>query len=124
LPATVPHPEAARNAGRAALLVHALTVAPELLLPATEDWLHQPYRATAVPASARLIARLRDFGLPAVLSGAGPAVLVVQVAGDRHRVGELAGPRWEVRPVAVDGGARVTPFRRPGPGRTGAAISR
>ena len=75
LPATVPHADAARNAGRAALLVHALTAAPELLLPATEDRLHQNYRAPGAPATAALVATLREAGIPAVVSGAGPSVL-------------------------------------------------
>ncbi|HVC73396.1 MAG TPA: homoserine kinase, partial [Mycobacteriales bacterium] len=37
LPETVPHADAARNAGRSALLVHALSADPGLLLAATED---------------------------------------------------------------------------------------
>lgn len=82
LPAAVPHGDAAANAGRAALLVHALTSAPELLLPATEDRLHQSYRAATMPDSAVLIERLRAAGLPAVLSGAGPTVLTFLDAGD------------------------------------------
>ena len=41
------------NAGRAALLVDALTAGPDLLLPATEDRLHQEYRAPAMPRDAR-----------------------------------------------------------------------
>ena len=41
LPAAVPHADAARNAGRAALLVAALTARPDALLDATEDKLHQ-----------------------------------------------------------------------------------
>lgn len=77
LPDTVPHRDAAVNAGRAALLVAALTSVPEALLPATEDRLHQPYRAHAMPESAQLIARLRSEGHPAVLSGAGPTVLAL-----------------------------------------------
>ena len=51
LPADVPHGDAAFTAGRAALLVHALTKAPRLLLAATEDRLHQPYRRSAYPAT-------------------------------------------------------------------------
>lgn len=82
LPAAVPHGDAAANAGRAALLVHALTAAPELLLPATEDRLHQSYRAATMPDSAVLIDRLRTAGVPAMLSGAGPTVLAFFDAGD------------------------------------------
>ena len=77
LPPTVPHADAAHTAGRAALLVHALTRAPELLLDATEDRLHQDYRAPATPATAALVRRLRRAGVAAVVSGAGPAVLAL-----------------------------------------------
>ena len=77
LPERVPHADAAFNAGRAALLVEALTRRPDLLLPATEDRLHQGYRAEAMGESARLLARLRAAGVPAVVSGAGPTVLAV-----------------------------------------------
>jgi homoserine kinase len=77
LPEAVPHRDAAANAGRAALLVHALTAAPELLFAATEDRLHQRYRAPGRPATAVLTGRLRDAGVAAVVSGAGPAVLAL-----------------------------------------------
>jgi len=77
LPATVPHADAAHAAGRAALLVAALTRDPEWLLAATEDRLHQPYRAAGAPATASLLARLRAAGVPAVVSGAGPSVLAL-----------------------------------------------
>jgi homoserine kinase len=99
LPAQVPHADAAANSARAALLVAALTSQPDLLMDATEDFLHQGYRAAAMPATARLIAALRTARLPAVVSGAGPSVLVLTVAGgpgagqvDRgRRRGGLAG---------------------------------
>jgi homoserine kinase len=77
LPATVPHTDAAHAAGRAALLTHALTAAPDLLFAATEDKLHQAYRASGMPASATLLQRLRDVGVAAVISGAGPSVLAL-----------------------------------------------
>ena len=118
LPATVPHHDAAVNAGRTALLVEALTRRPELLLPATEDRLHQPYRASAMPPSARLMAALRARGLPAMISGAGPTVLVL--AGDRDQaqeteraLAELVAPgadsvSWRVLRLRVDGqGAKL-----------------
>jgi homoserine kinase len=81
LPDQVPHADAARNAGRAALLVAALTARPEALLDATEDWLHQDYRASAMPATHDLLRRLRAAGIPAVVSGAGPSVLAFLVDG-------------------------------------------
>jgi homoserine kinase len=77
LPASVPHADAAFNAGRAALLVAALAGAPERLLAATEDRLHQDYRAAMLPAASAMVARLREQGLAAVVSGAGPSVLVI-----------------------------------------------
>ena len=75
LPARVPHADAASNAGRAALLVAALQGRPELLMAATEDLLHQPYRAEAMPQSYELVQELRSVEIPAVISGAGPTVL-------------------------------------------------
>jgi homoserine kinase len=77
LPATVPHGDAAANAGRAALLVAALGHAPQRLLRATEDLLHQGYRRPAMPDSLALVDRLRSDGHAAVVSGAGPTVLVL-----------------------------------------------
>jgi homoserine kinase len=77
LPNVVPHADAAANAGRAALLVAALGGRPELLMTATEDRLHQDYRESAMPESLALMHKLRGSGLPAVVSGAGPTVLVL-----------------------------------------------
>jgi homoserine kinase len=77
LPATVSHADAAINAGRAALLVAALTATPNELLAATEDRLHQPYRLPGLPEGAALVAALRDAGIAAVLSGSGPTVMAI-----------------------------------------------
>jgi homoserine kinase len=79
LPAQVPHRDAVFNAARSALLVHALTTEPELLLEATDDRLHQPYRAASMPETARLVASLREAGIAAFVSGAGPSVLALPV---------------------------------------------
>jgi homoserine kinase len=81
LPGKVPHADAACNAGRAALLVAALTARPQALLDATEDRLHQDYRAPAMPATHGLVRRLRAAGIPAVVSGAGPSVLAFLTDG-------------------------------------------
>jgi homoserine kinase len=104
LPATVPHADAARNAGRAALLVHALTTDPGLLLPATEDRLHQDYRAAGMPQSAALLADLRAAGVAAVISGAGPSVLALTEPPAEFR----PGMGWTVKSLSIDGtGAQV-----------------
>ena len=102
LPETVPHADASANAARAALLVHALTAAPDLLLAATEDRLHQPYRATAMPRSASLVARLRADGIPAVISGAGPTVLAFPPGLSVEDLGSYAGKSFEVLALDVD----------------------
>ncbi|MDO5645404.1 MAG: homoserine kinase [Dermabacter sp.] len=76
LPAEVPFASAVFNISRTALLVHALTSDVSLLMDATEDALHQEARGSAMPESAELVARLREHGIPAVISGAGPTVLI------------------------------------------------
>lgn len=77
LPPTVPHRDAAFNAGRAALAVVALERRPDLLFAATEDRLHQGYRAPALPMTTRWVERLRAAGFAATVSGAGPTVLAL-----------------------------------------------
>lgn len=77
LPENVSHADASFNVSRVALLVVALTERPDLLLEATADRLHQPARAAAMPPSAEYIAILRRYGIAAVLSGAGPAVIAL-----------------------------------------------
>jgi homoserine kinase len=135
LPASVPHGDAARNAGRAALLIAALTdrtalTSPGALLDATEDWLHQDYRAPAMPLSRELRSRLRDAGIPAVVSGAGPTVLAFLLTGNpdmtgSRRISPELGPdnvrlldsiaaetgiHWRISPLDVERqGASVTP---------------
>ncbi|MER5440784.1 homoserine kinase [Streptomyces sp. NPDC002790] len=111
LPRTVPHVDAAANAGRAALLVEALTRRPELLLPATEDRLHQEYRAPAMPESAALVERLRADGVPAMISGAGPTVLALVEEETADKVARLAGEGWAANRLDLDvDGASVLPL--------------
>lgn len=83
LPMTVTHEDAAANVARSALLVHALRHEPALLHAATEDRLHQRQRRSAMPATLELVERLRDQGLAATVSGAGPAVLVLSTTSRR-----------------------------------------
>ncbi len=110
LPATVPHGDAAFTAGRAALLVEALSRRPELLMPATEDRLHQPYRASAMPESATLVNVLRGEGLAAVVSGAGPTVLVLgeRSAGVLARVRTIVRNGWTVTAPGIDTAGAVS----------------
>jgi homoserine kinase len=82
LPAQVSHVDARFNVSRAALLVVALTERPDLLMPATEDLLHQPQRAPAMPASAEYLRLLRRHEMAATLSGAGPSLLALSTAAE------------------------------------------
>jgi len=107
LPESVPHADAAANAGRAALLVAALTGQPEHLFAATRDWLHQDQREPAMPETLALVRRLRAHGVPAVVSGAGPTVLAFgtrDTAGLRGRCPD----GWACHDLAVEStGARL-----------------
>lgn len=111
LPDVVPHADAAHAAGRAALLVHALSREPSLLFEATEDRLHQRQRASGMPDTLALVDRLRAQGLPAVVSGAGSSVLVLAAdGGGCDTVRTLTPAGWTVLPLAVDtDGAQVLP---------------
>jgi len=108
LPPDVPHAAAAANSARTALLVAALTSQPDLLMDGTEDFLHQRYRAAAMPATASLITALRAAGTPAVVSGAGPSVLAFlrdgagPTAEDVAAVVADAGEPWQVLSLPVD----------------------
>lgn len=123
LPASVGHHAAAMNSGRAALLIHALTQKPEFLLPGTEDYLHQSYRAEAMRPSAALIGALRKAGHAAVVSGAGPTVLVLANGGaqagdalafiESFTATNTPDIGWRVLKLAVDvEGAKVDMHRR------------
>lgn len=88
LPESIPFADAVRNTSNAALMSHALTLRPDLLFTATEDFLHQSYRADAMPESFALMTKLRAAGVAAFISGAGPTVLVLHT-GDQSDVEEL-----------------------------------
>lgn len=106
-PTQVPREDAVFNVSRSALLIAALMQSPELLLAATEDKLHQDYRAGAMPATIELVRALRAKGFAAVVSGAGPSVLVLADGpGRRLEAAELAASStdtpWEALMLAVD----------------------
>ena len=120
LPASVPHADAAANSARAAVLVHAMTADPSLLFDATEDYLHQRYREAVMPQTAAVLRRLRAAGYAAVLSGAGPSVLVLGADLPDAASFESEGFHAELMDVprhgaSVDGvefGAHPAPERR------------
>ena len=106
-PELVPHEDAVFNVSRSALLIAALIQSPELLLAATEDKLHQNYRFTAMPETNRLITLLREHGFAAVVSGAGPSILVLASdPGQRLVAADLVSAesetQWQALMLAVD----------------------
>ena len=109
LPRLVPHADAAANAARAGLLALALTGEPGLLLTATEDRLHQDYRAPAMPDTALLVARLRAEQVPACVSGAGSTVLALCSTSTATAVAARAPTGWSAQLLPVESrGAVVT----------------
>jgi homoserine kinase len=103
LPETIPFADAVRNTTNAAVMSHALTTRPDLLFVATEDFLHQSYRAEAMPESYALVQKLRGAGVAAFISGAGPTVLALHTA-DQREVEELklaGGKAFEATPLEI-----------------------
>ncbi|MGC5222143.1 homoserine kinase [Micromonospora sp. DT81.3] len=105
-PLQVPREDAVFNVSRSALLIAALIQSPELLLAATEDKLHQDYRADAMPVTIGLVRDLRAHGYAAVVSGAGPSVLVLADGpGRRLEAAEIVARSdtpWDALMLAVD----------------------
>ncbi|GGH48949.1 homoserine kinase [Microbacterium album] len=99
--------DAVFNVSRSALLIAALTQSPDLLLSATEDKLHQERRGQAMPETFGLVRALRERGFAAVVSGAGPSVLVLADGPGRRLeaaavVDEIGGGSWQPLMLAVD----------------------
>jgi homoserine kinase len=103
LPETVAHLDAASNAGKAALLVHALSHRPDLLLSATEDRIHQQYRGSVMVKSIELVDRFRAAGVAATISGAGPTVLVLHTASETEveEMVHAAGSSFSAKHLAI-----------------------
>lgn len=99
LPDVVPMATAVANSARVGLLVHALTAAPELLIEGTKDLLHQESRRPSYAPSMALVDALREGGLAATISGAGPSVLVLTEQERVEEVRAIASGResdWQV----------------------------
>lgn len=103
LPETISHHDAVLNSSHTALLPIALATRPDLLLTATEDLLHQHYRAQAYPKSMDLVDQLRAKGIAATISGAGPSVLALHTATESEiaDIEQLAPPGFETKKLAI-----------------------
>ena len=114
LPTQIRHGDAALNSARAALLVQALTAHPEHLLDATREWLHQEARRDSFAASMDLVDALRGAGLAAVISGAGPSVLVLTHGDEAAAVTARTSDGWRVLDPGIPAtGAQVVVLTRP-----------
>nr|WP_279672085.1 homoserine kinase [Flexivirga meconopsidis] len=104
---TVSLSAAASTVGRAALLVEGMTRDPQVLYPATRDWLHQEARRPSYAESMGLVDVLRSRGEAAAISGAGPAVLVLGTQPPALSAQDL-GDTWQVlQPGVATTGVRV-----------------
>lgn len=111
LPSYVPHEDAAFNSTRTGLLALALAGQRELLWIATEDKLHQDYRADVMPETAGLLTTLRSEGVAAAVSGAGPSILVL---GEFPESAQGLVPQgWRIQQTQIaDKGAHLAPELR------------
>ncbi|MHA6511675.1 homoserine kinase [Tessaracoccus sp. Z1128] len=107
LPATVARTDAVAQAIAAAALPLALTLRPDLLLDATADRLHQRYRADLMRPAYDLMSRLRDAGVPAAISGAGPTVIAVGLPEQLAGVGAVTTDGFAIHALRPAGGVEL-----------------
>ncbi len=109
LPAHVDYATASFNIARSALLVHALTEDPSLLLEATADRMHQEQRRGMYAPSMVLVDSLRGRGIAAAISGAGPTVIAFALASEVDSVLSAIEGEWRTYALQIrPAGARVT----------------
>jgi homoserine kinase len=102
LPASVPHRDAVRAAGKAAALARGLATAdPGLLAWALDDVLHVPHRRALVPHYDRVCDAARAAGAwGATLSGAGSALLALAPRALAPAVAAAMAAAW--REAGID----------------------
>lgn len=103
LPEAIPFADAQRNSTNTAILMQALTLRPDLLWRATEDFLHQKYRQEAMLASFALVTKLRAAGVAAFISGAGPTVLALHTSGQEEieQLMRAGGAKFEAQNLEI-----------------------
>lgn len=95
----VPLDDAVFNVAHGALVVQALATGDAgLLHTAMADRLHEWARLELVPEVGRMLESLRDAGVPACLSGAGPSVLGFETA---ERIVPDGGAGWRTLRLKV-----------------------
>jgi homoserine kinase len=115
LPESYAKTDAIFNVQRASLLVAAFAQGRlDLLATATQDRMHQPYRAGVCPLLKKLLPLAGEKEIAGVtLSGAGPSVLVFLAAETtlleaETRIRRLVGSEVELLPLRIAGGVERT----------------
>lgn len=97
LPQEVPMEDATFNLRRTAMFVEALhTKDADLMKLALQDRLHQQYRMKLVPGLQDIIENLKheENVIGTVLSGAGPAILMISQRNDLDRLKSIISETW------------------------------
>ena len=105
LPKEVPMKDATFNARRSAMFVEAVhTKDAELMRLALQDKLHQPYRTKLVPGLQDIMDNLKheENVIGCVLSGAGPAMLIVSQKNNLDRIKSIVSETWSDYNVKTD----------------------
>ncbi|MFC5402073.1 homoserine kinase [Cohnella soli] len=104
LPKTLPMQDAVFNVTHSSLLTAALFSGRlDLLGRAMRDKMHQPYRAALIPGMETILKEATQHGaLGAVLSGAGPTLLLLARSGDAANEGLVAFVRDTMAREGID----------------------
>lgn len=105
LPKEVPMQDAIFNAKRLGMLIQAInTKDAELMKMALQDRLHQPYRMKLVPGLDKIMENLKheENVLGCVLSGAGPAIIVISQKNNLEKIKSIINDTWEEMNVKVN----------------------
>lgn len=105
LPKEVPLQDAVFNAKRMGMFIQAInTKDAELMKMALQDKLHQPYRMKLVPGLDKIMDNLKheENVLGCVLSGAGPAIVVISQKNNLEKIKSIIKDTWEEMNVKVN----------------------
>ena len=105
LPKEVPIQDAVFNAKRLAMFIQAVnTKDADLMKMALQDRLHQPYRMKLVPGLDKIMENLKheENVLGCVLSGAGPAIVVISYKNNLDKIKSIIKDTWEEMNVKVN----------------------
>ena len=105
LPKEVPLQDAVFNAKRLGMFVQAVNQKDSKLMKlALQDRLHQPYRMKLVPGLDKITENLKheESVLGCVLSGAGPAILVISLKNNLDKIKSIVKETWQDLNVKAD----------------------